>query len=74
MLIAPNDDPLLLEWLCNARDRAGHFLSYLAKAALLADWENYPILRPVLVQMREKYPVYEASEAVKREIAERPEA
>ena len=73
MLIAQDDDPLLLEWLCNARERAGGFVSNLAKAALVADWENYPILRPVLVQMREKYPEYEASDAVKREIAEKPE-
>lgn len=35
---------------------AGDFLKTLARAALHADWENYPILRPVLLQFREKYP------------------
>jgi hypothetical protein len=59
-MIAQEDDPAMFAWLCNARQRAGHFVSALADAALLADWENYPLLRPVLVTMREKYPQYEA--------------
>jgi hypothetical protein len=70
-LIAVNDDPELLEWICNARERAGHFLSNLARAAHHADHENYPILRPVLIEMRKKYSAYEPTDTVKREIAER---
>jgi hypothetical protein len=68
MLIAQNDDGELLEWLANARERGGHFISSLARAALVADWENYPLLRPVLVEMRKKYPAYEPSDAVKEEL------
>lgn len=70
ILIAQNDDPELLEWLANASEKAGGFLSSLANAALVADHENYPILRPVLLQLRAKYPRYEPSELVKQELRE----
>jgi hypothetical protein len=59
MLIAQSDDPELLEWLNNASQRGGGFVSSLANAGLKADWENYPILRPVLLEMRTKYPNYD---------------
>jgi len=68
MLIAQNDDPELLEWLSNAKEKGGGFVSALATAGLVADFDNYPILRPVLVAMRAKYPQYEPSAAVKHEI------
>jgi hypothetical protein len=68
MLIANSDDPELFEWLNNASQRGGTFISSLANMALHADWENYPILRPLLLQMRAKYPEYEPSDAVKAEI------
>ena len=71
ILIAQNDDPELLEWLAKADKDGGGFVSSLARAALVADEENYPILRPVLLLMRVKYPAYEPSEAVKQEIRER---
>ena len=70
-LIAQNDDPELLEWLANAQQRGGHFISAIAKAGLQADHENYPIIRNVLMTMRQKYPAYEPSDAVKQEIRER---
>ena len=70
-MIAQEDDPVLLEWLANAKLRGGHFISSLASAALHADQENYPVLRPVLLTMRKKYPKYEPSETKKREIRER---
>lgn len=38
--------------------RSGDFLRSLAEAALRADADNYLILRPALVQLREKYPGY----------------
>ena len=68
---AQEDDRELLEWLGNAQQRGGHFIASLAKAALHADAENYPVLQPVLIFFRKKYPAYEATDAVKKEIAER---
>ena len=68
MLIAQSDDSELLEWLCNAKLRGGHFISSFADAALVADWENYPRLRPMLQELRAKYPDYEPSDAVKAEL------
>jgi len=58
-MIAQNDDPELLEWLSNARQKAGDFLSALADAGLRADWQNYPLMRSLLLDMRKKYPEYE---------------
>lgn len=70
-LIAQNDDPETLEWLSNASHRGGGFISSFARAALVADWENYRLLRPVIVALRAKYPDYEPTAQVKREIQER---
>jgi hypothetical protein len=70
-LVANHDDPELLEWLNNAQQRGGGFVHNLAEAGLRADPENYPVLRPLLIEMRKKYPAYEPSEAVKQEIRER---
>lgn len=71
VLIAQNDDGELLEWLANAERKGGGFVSRLAGAALRADHENYPLIRPLILLMRAKYTDYEPSEAVKQEIAER---
>jgi hypothetical protein len=70
-LVAQSDDPELLEWLSNAKEKSGDFVRNLAEAALRADRHNYWVLRPVLVEMRKKYPAYEPSDAVKQEIRER---
>jgi hypothetical protein len=70
-LIAQTDDPELLEWLAKATELGGGFISSLARAALVADHTNYPILRPLLVTMRAKFPQYEPSDAVKAEIRSR---
>lgn len=67
-LIAQNDDPLLLEWLAKANNLGGGFIRQLAGAALCADHENYPVLRPVLLEMRKKYTEYEPTEAVRNEL------
>jgi hypothetical protein len=67
-MIAQTDDPEILEWLANAEQKAGGFLSNFARAALHADAENYPVLRPALNVFRKRYPAYEPSEEVKREI------
>jgi hypothetical protein len=73
LLIAQNDDPELLEWLAKASQFGGSFVSFVARAGLAADHENYPLIRPLLIDMRKKYPAYEPSDAVKQEIRERRE-
>ena len=58
--LAQSDD-VLLPWLLgivHPQSGAGSFLKSLADAALRADWENYPILRPALLELRAKYPKY----------------
>lgn len=70
-MIAQDDDPEILEWLSNAHNRGGGFVSVFAKAVLRADSENYSILRPALLVLRAKYASYEPSDAVKQEIRER---
>ena len=73
-MIAQSDDPELLEWLSKAYMEGGTFILSLARAALSADHENYPLIRPLIIAMRAKYPAYEPSEAVKQEIRERKES
>jgi hypothetical protein len=54
-------DPELLEWLNNAslsRENSHSFVSTIAEAGLRADHSNYPLIRPALLRLREKYPVY----------------
>lgn len=70
-MIAQNDDPELLEWLANAEQRGGGFVSRIAGAALRADDGNYPLIRPLMVQLRAKYTEYEPTEDVKAEIRSR---
>ena len=72
-MIAQEDDAELLEWQANANQSGGGFVSAIARAALVADDENYPIIRPALLQIRAKYPRYEPSDLVKAEIARRGE-
>lgn len=69
-MIAQEDDPELLEWLAKAAQEGGGFISAIARAGLVADFENYPQIRPLLISMRAKYPKYEPSDAVKQEIRE----
>jgi hypothetical protein len=57
-MIAQEDDSAMFDWLVNAKRQGGSFISALADAALHADSENYPILRPALLVMRKKYPNY----------------
>jgi hypothetical protein len=71
-LIAQNDDPELFEWLANADLRGGSFVHGIAHSALVADCENYALIRPLVLQLRAKYPDYKPSAAVKQEIKERP--
>lgn len=57
-MIAQEDDLHLFEWIHDANAKAGGFLASLADAALRADHQNYPILRPVLLVFQAKYPQY----------------
>jgi len=68
VLIAQSDEPEMLEWLAKASQNGGGFVSSVARAGLVADFTNYPLIRPLLMELRKKYPQYEPSEAVKREI------
>ncbi len=64
-------DMELLPWLLGVlrpEAGAGHFLHTLAEAALRADWENYPILRPVLLQIKAKYPKYDEEERARMKV------
>lgn len=74
MLIAQNDDPELLEWLAKADRFGGGFVSSIARAALVADDSNYPLIRPLILQLRVKYPKYEPSDQVKQEIRDRKQS
>lgn len=58
-LIAQIDDEALFQWLRGAQLHGGGFITAVATAALLADTENYPLLRPFLLTMRAKYPKYD---------------
>lgn len=71
MLIAQNDDPELLEWLAKADRDGGGFISSIARAALVADDSNYPLIRPLILLLRVKYPKYEPTDQVKQEIRDR---
>ena len=55
-----HDDPELTDWLLTIvnGDQAGDFLKALATAALRADHENYPLLRPSLLEISKRYPKY----------------
>lgn len=68
--IAQNDHPYLLEWLNNAAERGGSFIKNFATACRTADHERYPVIRGALLRIRSMHPEHEASESVKRELAE----
>jgi hypothetical protein len=52
-------DPEILIWCLGVHNgNASDFLKSVADAAMRADWNNYPVLRPALLHFREKYPKY----------------
>lgn len=65
---AQEDHPYILEWLARAANEGGGFLRGFACAALVADWENYPLIRPTLQVLIQKYPRFKPSDEVKREL------
>ncbi len=52
------EDGELSQWLTAALNLGGSFIKTIAQAALRADEDNYAILRPVLLQLKDKYPKY----------------
>jgi hypothetical protein len=56
------EDIELVDWLLGIANHKptepGDFLKALAAAALRADPENYPLMRPMLLHVRAKYPEY----------------
>lgn len=60
-MIAQQDNKLL-DWLLGIvrkrPNRSGSFLQSLADTAMRADAQNYPILRPALLEIQKKYPQY----------------
>lgn len=54
-----NDNPEVRYWAVEAANRGGGFLQKIAGAALLADVNNYPIIKPALLQLIMKYPEYQ---------------
>jgi hypothetical protein len=60
--LTSDQDPELLEWVFGVLNGvptpAGDFLRSIAEAARRADEENYPLLRPALLELKKKFPKY----------------
>lgn len=60
--LVAHQDTELIDWLMGIVNwhptEPGDFLKSLADAALRADFENYPTLRPALIEFKKKYPKY----------------
>ncbi|MGH9685270.1 MAG: hypothetical protein ACRD4S_16870 [Candidatus Acidiferrales bacterium] len=53
-------DEEMMNWLLNLWPmNAGDFLQSIAEAAMRADHENYEMIRPLLLQLKSKYPKYD---------------
>lgn len=70
ILVAQNDHPHILEWLTKAANDGGNFVKHFAQAALVADPDNYPLLRPAVWMMYRKFAKYRPTEAVVLELIE----
>jgi hypothetical protein len=57
-MIWQEDEPRIVTWLINAVGHGGGFVHSFAEAAMRSDAENYPIVRPALLQLLAKYPEY----------------
>lgn len=67
-MIAQTDHPYMLEWLAKAAYDGGGFISSLARAALVADEDHYLMVKPLMDIMRKRFPQYEPTPAVKKEL------
>jgi hypothetical protein len=61
-LIAQHDEENIQRWLYGVENEApqpsGDFLKKIVAAALHADCENYPLLRPAIIALKKKFPKY----------------
>ena len=55
---SPHTDPQLSQWLCCASEggNAQMFVRTIAEAARMACSPDYALLRPVLVELKRRYP------------------
>jgi len=53
------EDDALRCWYRGALDRGGAFTVHIVSAAMSADPENYRLLRPVMLKLKEKWPEFE---------------
>lgn len=53
-----NDNPEVRYWAVEAANHGGRFLQKIAGAALSADVNNYPILKPALLKLMNEYRQY----------------
>jgi hypothetical protein len=59
-MLSANTDPELREWLRRAAEggNAPAFVRTVAEAALVACLPDYELLRPVLLQLKRRYPTH----------------
>jgi hypothetical protein len=58
MMDSPHTDPELSQWLCRAAEGGSTptFVRTVSEAALMACSPDYAMLRPVLVELKRRYP------------------
>jgi hypothetical protein len=60
-MIWTSDDEMS-NWLMHAAERGGGFVRSFAETVMRADDDNYRLLRPALIALKEKYPRYNNDE------------
>ena len=67
-----SEDRELFGWATAARRYGGEFVKTIARAAFIADDDNYAMLRPVMLAFKAKYPRFDELAALDnmREMAE----
>jgi hypothetical protein len=56
LMISPAADVELHDWLRWAEANVSSFLKTTVEAALIADLKHYNLLRPVLLELKKKWP------------------
>lgn len=61
-MVAQQDEEEIQRWIYGVENGApmpaGDFLRTIVAAALRADYENYPLMRPLIVALKQKFPKY----------------
>lgn len=61
-LVAQQDEEEIQRWIYGVENGApmpaGDFLRTIVAAALRADYENYPLMRPLIIALKQKFPKY----------------